>query len=249
MSLTAPNREVTTFLPSSLPFLPPFLPSSLPREVTTFLPSFSFLSLPPGGGPQAFRSPAALPDSSGGGHGGGWPQETAGSAPDGGSRLDATAARLTLSSYHALVRASLRRALERGTWRAHACWECVVATEHVFRQGNVCPIMRPAVCKAALALATAAAPRGAASTSAKMAAFFEAGGVVFAAPPLFGSEVALADHLARDHGLSLDYRSNKEVTACLHRLPAQLRLAEPSVQMLDALLGVRGGKGERGCPL
>ena len=73
---------------------------------------------------------------------------------------------------------------------------------------------------------------------------------VIVAPPLFGSEAALADHLARDHGLSLDYRSNKEVAACLRRVPAQLRPAEPSRQMPDALLGVRGrrrGGGDARC--
>ena len=104
--------------------------------------------LPDGGVPQAFRSPAHLPDSISGAPKGGGPREKAGSADYGGAppaSLAATASRVTLSSYHAMLRASLRRALERGTWRAHACWACagVGEREQLRSMGAVCPAMQP----------------------------------------------------------------------------------------------------------
>ena len=155
--------------------------------------------LPDGGVPQAFRSPAHLPDSISGAPKGGGPREKAGSADYGGAppaSLAATASRVTLSSYHAMLRAFAAP-------RAGA--------RHVARPR----LLDVRGCGRARAAAQPGrrVPRDAAPSPSR--SYEPLRTAVIVAPPLFGSEAALADHLARDHGLSLDYRSNKE--ACLRR--------------------------------
>ena len=66
-----------------------------------------------GGGRRKGGSSSGSKAQGGGGDGGG-----------GGGDPASVSAAITLSSYHALLRASLRCALERGTWRSHACWLC-----------------------------------------------------------------------------------------------------------------------------
>ena len=153
--------------------------------------------------------------------------------------LASVASRVTLSSYHALVRASLRRALECGTWRSYACWQCAGVSElgrpHSVAQVG-CPALRPAAGKALEAL-DVAARRDKSIGSPDTAA---GGGAVVVAPPLFGSEVALLEHLSHAHDLTLGGMRVGGVTDRLRRCPQEALPAEPSEQMLDALLGVRG---------
>ena len=238
-------------------------PSLLLKRPRRPLPSLSFFCRPRGG-PQAFRPPGAPPDGGGGRKGGekgdrlkGGGEKAAKEADGGGGgslgildTLASVAARVTLSSYHALLRASLRRALERGTWRAHACWACAGVSEGgrpCSVEQVACPALRPAAGRALEAL-DAAAKREKSIGGTDSAA--GGGDAVVSAPPLFGSEAALAEHLAQSHGLTLDLEDPptcSDVVGFLRRCPAQLLPAEPSAQMLDALLGVRGrGRPGRG---
>ena len=195
-----------------------------------------------GAAPRDKEAPAALVGSSGGGVGG------VGSAGGLGT-FASVASRVTLSSYHALLRASLRRALELGTWRSHACWQCAGVSAHGRPHAlfTVCPDLQPAAAKALDAL-SAAQKRGVASGVAGWAEWKEASeGVVVAAPPLFGSEAALREHLSHAHFLPRldgmrddDWGGIGGLGDLLRRCPKEALPAEPSQQLLDALLGVSG---------
>jgi len=157
--------------------------------------------------------------------------------------LASVASRVTLSSYHALVRASLRRALERGTWRSYACWMCAGAVIDKKGLNRFCPALRPAAVRATVLATRRELAAGVESSEGSK-------NPVLVAPPLFGSEAALRDHLAHGHGIELDYKSNAGIQKCLQRLPKEVLPAEPSEQMLDALLGVRGvGIRGEGAPI
>ena len=214
----------------------------------------------PRGGLQAFRSPSAvcMGEGAGGRKGGRGDRDrgassresaaAAASTTAGSNDFATVASRVTLSSYHALVRASLRRALERGTWRSHACWLCagVDGRGRPRSAGDICPALRPAAAKALEALA-AAERREAATGRVDWAEFkAERERVVVVAPPLFGSEAALREHLSHVHGLPLDHTHHMVIGRLLRRCPKEALPAEPSAQMLDALLGVSVATGGGG---
>ena len=168
------------------------------------------------------------------------------------NELASVISRVTLSSYHALVRASLRRALERGTWRSYACWACAGVDEkgRLRSEDAVCPALRRDAAQALKALNDAAGRERAAGRASRAELRAAIEGVVLVAPPLFGSEEALREHLSSAHDLPLDYESVKGLTGrLLRRCPKEALPAEPSQQMLDALLGVSGvaGGGRDGC--
>ena len=188
--------------------------------------------------------------------------------------LASVASRVTLSSYHALVRASLRRELECGTWRSYACWQCAGVSElgRPRYTYDVCPVLRPAATQVLESLQPLEAMKiddvmqalkarvrdnsqKREETRLKLRETVEgmkrreeaAQRVVVVAPPLFGSEAALKEHLACAHNLQVG--STGDVLDCLRRCPAEVQPARPSERLLGVLLGVRsvamrgGGRG------
>ena len=177
--------------------------------------------------------------------GGGKAADVAGGAGSGSAiilgsldTLASVASRVTLSSYHALVRASLRRALECGTWRSYACWQCagVDALGRPHNVDQVCIVLQPAAARALQELSAAARH----DKSIRGSDTAAGGDAVVVAPPLFGSEAALMHHLSSEHELTLGGMRVGDITDRLRRCPQEVLPAKPSQQMLDALLGVRG---------